>query len=84
MDGIVFYRYFDRDSGRLLLTDTEGGVRIKELNDIVVDGIRFPSKMITKSQLKNGEARTVTVVFDKITVNETFADSLFAVPILER
>lgn len=83
-DGIVFYRYFDRDSGRLLLTETEGGVRIQELNDIVVDGIRFPSKMITKSQLKNGEARTVTVIFDKITVNETFADSLFAVPILER
>jgi len=26
----------------------------------------------------------VTIVFDKITINETFADSLFAVPTMTR
>jgi len=82
--GIIFYRYFDQKAGQLLLTETEAGVRIREREEMAVDGVKFPHKIITESKLPNGETRTVTIVFDKITVNEAFADSLFAVPILER
>ncbi len=82
--GIIFYRYFDQKTGQLLLTETAPGVHIREQEEMAVDGIKFPHKIITESKLPNGETRTVTIVFEKITVNETFADSLFAVPILER
>jgi len=83
-DGIVFTRYFAEASVRLLLTETENGITIREENDTVVDGIRFPRKIISTSKLADGSERTVTIDFDQITVNETFADSLFAVPAMTR
>jgi outer membrane lipoprotein-sorting protein len=83
-DNIVFYRYFDQASGRLALTETEAGVRIREQDDIIAGGLRFPRKIVTDRKLADGKTRTVTIVFDKITVNETFADSLFAVPSMGR
>ncbi len=83
-DGIVFTRYFDDASGRLVLTETENGISIREEDETIVDGIRFPRKIISTSKLADGTERTVTIVFDKITTNETFADSLFAVPAMGR
>lgn len=83
-DGIVFTRYFDDATGRLVLTETENGITIREQDETVVDGIRFPRKIISTSKLADGTERTVSIEFDKITVNETFADSLFAVPAMTR
>jgi len=83
-DGIVFTRYFDDVTGRLVLTETENGITIREQDETVVDGIRFPRKIISTSKLPDGTERTVTIVFDKITINETFADSLFTVPSMGR
>lgn len=83
-DGIVFTRFFDEDSGRLLLTETENGITIREEGEIMAGGLRFPRKIISSSRLKDGGERVVTIVFDKITVNETFADSLFTVPAMGR
>lgn len=83
-NGVLFYRHFDQQTGRLLLTETENGVLIKERDDIVVAGIKFPRKIITESKLPTGLTRTITIIFDKITTNETFADSLFSVPVLGR
>ncbi len=83
-DGIVFTRYFDDASGRLLLTETENGVNIREEGEHTVSGVRFPRKIISTSKLPDGSERIVTIVFDKITVNQTFADSLFAVPAMTR
>lgn len=79
-DGIVFTRYFDDATGRLVFTETENGITIRELDELVVDGIRFPRKIISTSKLANGSEREVSIVFDKIVVNEPLADSLFAVP----
>ncbi len=83
-NGVLFYRYFDQQTGRLLLTETENGVLIRERDDTTVEGIKFPRKIITESKLPTGLTRTITIVFDKITVNEIFADSIFAVPIVGR
>jgi len=83
-DGIVFTRYFDEATGRLVLTETENGITIREEDETVVDGIRFPRKIISTSKLADSTDRTVSIEFDKITVNETFADSLFAVPAMTR
>lgn len=83
-DGIVFTRYFDDASGRLILTETENSVRIREEGELAINGIKFPQKIISSSTLSDGSERIVTIVFDKITMNETFADSLFAVPSMTR
>ena len=83
-DGILFTRYFDDATGRLILTETENGISIRESDETVVNGIKFPRKITSTSKLADGTERTVSIVFDKITVNETFADSLFAVPSMTR
>lgn len=78
--GIVFIRYFEKTTGRLVLTETEQGGSIREEGEVMVDGIRFPRRIITTTKQADGKERSVTVNFDKVAVNETFASKLFAVP----
>jgi hypothetical protein len=78
--GIVFFRYFDLTTGRLVLTETEQGGSIREEGELMVNGIRFPKKVITTTKMVDGKERSVTVNFEKVTVNETFADTLFSIP----
>lgn len=77
---IIFYRYFDRATGRLVFTETEAGGTIREKGDMVVNGIRFPRSIVTASKNAKGEVHTVTINFEKIEVNGTFPDSYFRVP----
>lgn len=76
--GITFIRYFDRASGRIVKTVVEGGGEIREEGEMIVNGIRFPQKVINTAP--NG--RSTTITFDKVTVNEPFAAESFAVPTL--
>ena len=78
-EDIVFLRYFDKATGRLVLTETEQGGSIREEGEIMVNGIRFPKKVITTTR-DNGKELSITVNFDKITLNEAFPESLFAIP----
>ncbi len=78
-DDIVFLRYFDKATGRLMLTETEQGGSIREEGEIMVNGIRFPKKVVTTTR-ENGKELSITVTFDKITVNEVFPESLFVIP----
>jgi hypothetical protein len=80
--GSRFTRYFDLDSGRLALTETDQGRRIVEEGEIVADGLRFPERIRTTSTADGGAARTVSIVFERITVNEDFPESLFSVPLV--
>lgn len=84
--GIVFYRYFDPKTGRLLLTETDQGGSIKEEGEIMASGLRFAQKVIqtTKGLDAKGQPvkQTMIMTFDKITCNERFPDSDFEVPIL--
>lgn len=82
--GIVFFRYFDAATGRLLLTETEGGGRIREQGEMVVKGIRFPTGIITVTKNAKGEDTKVTLTFEKITVNEPLPAKEFAVPAISR
>jgi len=79
-DNIIFYRYFEVATGRLVLTETESGASIREHGEILVNGIRFPKMIFSTAKGKDGKDETVTITFDRIAVNETFADSVFAVP----
>jgi hypothetical protein len=79
---VIFYRYFDVATGRLVLTETEAGGTIREEGESVVAGIRFPKKLITSSKNAKGEVQTVTIDFDQISVNDAVPASEFAVPSL--
>jgi outer membrane lipoprotein-sorting protein len=80
---IIFYRYFDSATGRLVLTETETGNTIREQGEMVVNGIRFPRSIITTTKTKGGE-QSVTISFEKVTLNETFPPTTFKVPGLGR
>ena len=82
--GIVFFRYFDAATGRLVLTETEGGGRIREQGETIVKGIRFPRGIITVTKNAKGEETKVTLTFEKITVNEPLPAKEFAVPAITR
>ena len=79
-DNIIFYRYFDDGSGRLVLTETESGSAIREQGEIMVSGIRFPKIIVNTLKGADGKELTVTITFDQITVNESFPASTFAIP----
>lgn len=75
----AFFRYFNASTGKLVYTGTAEN-NIREEGELVAGGIRFP-KTITVTQTVNGQTIARKITFDKITVNETFPASLFAVPL---
>ena len=75
-DNIIFVRYFDKTTGRLVKTETEDGSEIREEGEIIVDGVRFPRKVINR--VPNGP--TTTIVFDKVELNAPVPAAEFAVP----
>jgi len=77
---IIFYRYFDGATGRLVLTETESGGTIREQGEIMVNGIRFPKVLVNTLKSPDGKVQTITITFHQITVNEAFDDGFFAVP----
>lgn len=81
---IIFFRYFDLATGRLVFTETEGGGTIREQGKMIVEGIRFPKSIVTSSKNGKGESVTVTINFDKILVNQPIPAQQFAVPALGR
>lgn len=79
---IIFYRYFDVATGRLVYSETENGSGIREQGEVRVNGIRFPRTMTNTTKLPDGKVRTYTITFDRITVNEDIPATKFAVPAL--
>lgn len=77
---IIFYRYFDLATGRLVYTETESGGSIREQGEVVVHGVRFPRSIVTQTKNREGKLVTVTITFDKISINEPFPAKQFAVP----
>jgi outer membrane lipoprotein-sorting protein len=79
---IIFFRYFDVATGKLVFTETEAGGTIREKGEMIVNGIRFPRSIVTSTGTKDakGEVQTVTINFEKITVNEAIPAKDFAVP----
>lgn len=77
-DNIVFTRFFDKSTGRLVKTETENGGEIREEGDIVVEGVRFPKTLINRSA--GGTVATIT--FDSVTLNTRFSSDQFLVPTL--
>lgn len=77
-ESIVLTRYYDKATARLVKTETETGVEIREEGEMFAQGIRFPRKVSNRD--KSG--KTVTMTFEKIVLNEGYPASEFAVPVL--
>lgn len=73
---IVFVRYYEKATGRLVKTETETGAEIREEGEMIVNGVRFPKKVINKAP--NGP--TTTIVFERIELNVAVPAGEFAVP----
>ncbi|RME66773.1 MAG: hypothetical protein D6781_14555 [Verrucomicrobia bacterium] len=74
---VEFVRYFDRETGKLVLTKVDDGSVLREKGEMIVDGIKFPKELETTTP-----AGKSTIVFTRIQVNEEFPDALFDVPLL--
>jgi hypothetical protein len=81
---IVFYRFFDLATGRLVYTETEGGGTIREKGELMVNGIRFPKSIVTATKNAKGQLVAVTIEFDKVMVNTAIPAKQFAVPFMGR
>jgi hypothetical protein len=81
-DDIAFHRYFDPATGRLLLTETDQGARIREEGEIRVAGVRFPQRITTITRRPDGGQRRVVLSFDVVRVNQAYPAEYFRVPFL--
>lgn len=77
---IIFHRYFDPQTGQLIVTETEDGRIIREEGEMVVQGLRFPRSVETFAKNDKGVVESVTLSFDKIVINEPLPPKYFAVP----
>ena len=77
---IVFVRYFDVATGRLVRTDTDDGGMTREEGERIVAGVRFPTSMHMVIKGQKGTTQAVTITLDTIKVNETFPDAVFRMP----
>ena len=77
-DGIIFHRYFEKSTGRLVKTETANGSAIREEGEMVVNGIRFPKRILNKGA--NGQV--TVIVFETVVLNESIPVASFAVPSL--
>ncbi len=75
-DKIFYKRYFDVQTGELISTVNDQGLEIKEVGQMVVDGVRFPQKVVS---LIDGEIVN-TVEFTEIILNEDLDSSYFDLP----
>ncbi len=78
-EGIVYARYFDRDTGRLVLTVRDSD-SFRESGEVRVEGIRFPKSIVSVSTGRSGITVTSTATFERITINEPLDPELFARP----
>lgn len=79
---LAYFRYFELATGRLVLTENEAGTTIRERGEIRVNGVRFPKSILNTVKTPDGKELSVTITFDKVTVNESFPASTFAIPSL--
>lgn len=79
---IIFYRYFNEQTGRLVLTETLRGESIRESGSMEVAGIKFPKVLTTVSTRPDGSAQTITIQFDRVVVNQPAPAGSFEVPLL--
>lgn len=73
---VVYQRYFEKDTGRLVLTIADGA-SIRESGEIVVGGIRFPEAITEELKDASGADEWATTMIDQVVLNESFGPEMF-------
>ena len=79
---IVFYRFFNVTTGRLVMTETLRGERIREDGTMVVAGVKFPKTLTTITTRPDGTEQSIVINFDRVTVNEPVEEGTYDMPLL--
>ncbi len=79
-DSIGYRRYIDAETGQLRKTLDSKGVEYFEEGEIVVDGIRFPKKLISTFPTAIG-SQTMEFAYSEVVVNKLLPDSDFVMPL---
>lgn len=79
-DGVAFRRFIDAETGKLHRTIDTRGVEFYEEGEIVVEGVRFPKKLITAHATAIG-TQTMEFDFTSIELNRMLPASDFKMPL---
>jgi len=79
-DGIAYRRFIDAETGQLRKMFDSKGVEYYDEGEIVVDGIRFPKKMISIFATALG-GQTMEFSYNSITLNKKLPNSEFVMPL---
>ena len=75
-NGIVFFRYFNPETGDLVATQTDTDTINVEKGEMRVDGLRFGKEVLSFE----GDEQVHTITFDRVQVNPEIVDGLFDYP----
>lgn len=78
---IFFVHFVDPETGRIVRSINDLGMNFIRSGEKVVNGIKFPEKMVTRFQTPLG-VQSLEVSYSSITLNEQFDDTLFEMPLL--
>ncbi len=79
-DGIAYRRFFDSETGRVLRTLDSKGVEYVEEGEIMVEGVRFPKKMVSTFSTAIG-SQTMEFAYTTIQLNKDLPESDFIMPL---
>ena len=79
-DGIAYQRYIDAETGQVHKTLDSKGVEYLEEGELIVDGLRFPKKLLSTFSTAIGD-QSMEFAYSSITLNEKLTDSDFVMPL---
>lgn len=79
-DGIAFRRFIDAETGQVRRTLDSKGVEYSEEGEILVEGIRFPKKMVSTFSTAIG-SQTMEFAYSSIKLNQKLPESDFIMPL---
>ncbi len=79
-DGIAYRRFIDAETGQVLRSLDSKGVEYVEEGEILVDGIRFPKKMVSTFSTAIG-SQTMEFSYTSIKLNRDLPESDFVMPL---
>lgn len=79
-DGIAYQRYIDAETGQVHKTLDSKGVEYLEEGELIVDGLRFPRKLVSTFSTAIGD-QSMEFAYSSITLNEKLPDSDFVMPL---
>jgi len=79
-DGIAYQRYIDAETGQVHKTLDSKGVEYLEEGELMVDGLRFPKKMVSTFSTAIG-SQSMEFAYSSIALNKKLPESDFVMPL---